>query len=115
LFSDPVQAIRYALDLRTEVGELGYGMRAGVHVGEVLQRDGDIAGLAVHAAARVSALAPDGHVYVSRSVTDLVAGSGLDFLSTGHQPLKGLPGSWEVFDISKDPAEWLGQTGSSPG
>ncbi len=53
----------------------------------------------MHAAARVSALAPDGDVYVSRTVTDLLAGSEIPFVPVGQHDLKGLPGTWEIFRV----------------
>jgi class 3 adenylate cyclase/pimeloyl-ACP methyl ester carboxylesterase len=98
-FQGPAQAIRYAVDMREEVGRLGLEMRAGVHAGEILARGDDVAGVAVHAAARVGALAPPGCVYVSRTVTDLVAGSQIPFEEVGQHPLKGLPGTWEIFRV----------------
>jgi pimeloyl-ACP methyl ester carboxylesterase len=101
LFHGPAQAIHYAMELRTEVGRLGLDMRAGVHAGEVHVRGDDVAGIAVHAAARVSAVAPEGKVFVSRTVTDLVAGSDLEFASEGEHSLKGLPGRWELFSATQ--------------
>jgi pimeloyl-ACP methyl ester carboxylesterase len=101
LFHGPAQAIHYAIDLRTEVGRMGLEIRAGVHAGEVHVRGDDVAGIAVHAAARVSAVAPEGRVFVSRTVTDLVAGSDLEFASEGEHILKGLPGRWELFSVTK--------------
>jgi pimeloyl-ACP methyl ester carboxylesterase len=100
LFHGPAQAIHYAIELRTEIGRLGLDMRAGVHAGEVHDRGDDVAGIAVHAAARVSAVAPEGKVFVSRTVTDLVAGSDLEFASEGEHSLKGLPGNWELFSVT---------------
>jgi pimeloyl-ACP methyl ester carboxylesterase len=99
MFHGPAQAIHYAVELRNEVGRLGLEMRAGVHAGEVHVRGEDVAGIAVHAAARVTALAAEGKVFVSRTVTDLVAGSGLEFALEGEHSLKGLPGSWELFSV----------------
>ncbi len=98
-FSGPAQAIRYAVDLREEVGRLGLEMRAGVHAGEIIDRGDDVAGVAVHAAARVGALAPPGCVYVSRTVTDLVAGSEIVFEEVGPHDLRGLSGTWEIFRV----------------
>jgi pimeloyl-ACP methyl ester carboxylesterase len=101
LFHGPAQAIRYAMELSTEVSHLGLTTRAGVHAGEVHVRGDDVAGIAVHAAARVSAVAPEGKVFVSRTVTDLVAGSDLQFTSEGEHSLKGIPGSWELFSVAQ--------------
>ncbi|MEZ5156425.1 MAG: adenylate/guanylate cyclase domain-containing protein [Solirubrobacterales bacterium] len=73
--------------------------RAGVHVGEIEMQDDDIAGLAVHVAARVMDKAGDGEVLVSRTVRDLTAGSGLSFESRGAHPLKGVPEDWELYAL----------------
>jgi class 3 adenylate cyclase len=96
-FDGPARAVRCACAIRDAVGELGLEVRAGVHTGEVQIRDGGVAGVAVHTGARVSALAAPGEVLVSRTVTDLTAGSGLVFEPRGEHELKGVPGSWQVF------------------
>ena len=79
---------------------LGLEVRAGLHTGECELRDGDLAGLAVHIAARVGALAKPGEVLVSRTVTDLVSGSGIVFDDRGEHVLKGVPGDWRLFVAS---------------
>jgi class 3 adenylate cyclase len=81
------------------VGALGLEVRAGVHTGEVEMRDGDISGIAVHLAARVAAAAQAGETLVSRTVVDLVAGSGLTFTDRGEHALKGVPGEWRLFAV----------------
>ena len=53
----------------------------------------------MHIGQRVSALAGAGEVLVSRTVTDLVAGSGLQFVERGEKELKGVPGTWAVFAV----------------
>lgn len=63
-------------------------------------RDRDIGGIAVHTAARVQALAQPGEVVVSRTVVDLVAGSGIEFEDRGEHELKGVPGSWRLFAVA---------------
>ena len=60
----------------------------------------DLAGLAVHIAARVSALATPGEVLVSGTVKDLVVGSGIEFTDRGEHQLKGVPGTWKLFAVS---------------
>jgi class 3 adenylate cyclase len=57
----------------------------------------DIAGIAVHIGARVSELAGAGEVLVTRTVRDLVAGSGIAFDDRGEFPLKGVPERWELY------------------
>lgn len=73
-------------------------MRAGLHTGEVERRRDSIAGIGVHIAARVSGLAGAGEVLVSRTVRDLVTGSGLSFVDRGAHSLKGVPDQWEILE-----------------
>ena len=96
-FGTPSEAIRCALDIAGSAKKLGIEVRAGLHSGECEWRGDDIAGVAVHVAARISAIAGPGQVLVSRTVSDLVDGSGLDFSEGGSHQLKGLPGNWDLF------------------
>ena len=74
-------------------------MRAGLHTGEVEVRGDDVSGIAVHLAQRVSALAGPGEVLVSRTVVDLVAGSGIEFVDRGEHELRGITGLWRLFAL----------------
>jgi class 3 adenylate cyclase len=96
-FDGPARAVRAALALRDRVHALGIAIRSGLHTGEIERRDGDIAGLGVHIAARVMALAGGDEVLVSHTVKDLVAGSGLTFQDYGTRELKGVPDAWQIF------------------
>jgi pimeloyl-ACP methyl ester carboxylesterase len=98
-FDGPARAIRCATAIRDAVRALGLEVRAGVHTGEIEMSDGDIAGIAVHLGARVAATAGPGEVLVSRTVVDLVAGSGLTFTERGTRSLKGVPGEWQLFAV----------------
>jgi len=60
----------------------------------------DIGGIAVHIAARVSAHAEPGEVLVSRTVKDLVAGSGIAFTDRGTHALRGVPETWELHAVA---------------
>lgn len=75
------------------------GRSAGVHTGECERTDGNLAGLAVHIGARVGAAAGPGEVWVSRTVRDLVAGSGVELRPRGAHRLKGVPEPWELFSL----------------
>lgn len=70
--------------------DIGLELRAGVHTGEIERDDGDVHGIAVHAAARIMAHAGPGKVLVSTTTKDLVAGSGLSFADRGELELKGI-------------------------
>ena len=61
----------------------------------------DVGGIAVHIGARVASLAGAGEVLVSRTVKDLVAGSGLQFADRGTQTLKGVPGDWQIYAVQQ--------------
>ncbi len=96
-FDGPARAVRCALALRDRTHELGVSIRAGVHTGEIERRGDDLAGIAVHIAARVMAIADSDEVLVSRTVKDLVAGSGLSFVDRGAHALRGVPEDWELY------------------
>jgi class 3 adenylate cyclase len=96
-FDGPARAIRCALHIRDDVRRGGLEVRCGVHAGEVTRRPEGVAGIAVHIGARVSALAEPGEVMVTRTVRDLVAGSGLSFEERGEHELKGVPDRWALY------------------
>ena len=98
-FDGPARAISCALDIRDALHRIGIEIRTGIHIGEVELRGDDIGGIAVHIAARIEALAGAGQVLVSRTVTDLVAGSGIAFRHTGGHPLKGIDGDWQLYEV----------------
>jgi pimeloyl-ACP methyl ester carboxylesterase len=100
VFDGPARAIRCASAARDAVARLGLALRAGVHTGECQVADGKVTGIAVHVGARVAAAAPGGEVWVSRTVKDLVAGSGLRFAERGEHELKGVPESWRLFAVA---------------
>jgi class 3 adenylate cyclase len=99
LFDGPARAVTCADAMRTATARLGIELRVGIHTGEVEIRGDDIAGLAVHIAARVEALAEPGQVLVSRTVVDLVVGSAIHFADQGEHVLKGVPGTWRLFSV----------------
>jgi len=98
-FDGPARAIRCAQAIMLELRAIGIDIRAGLHTGEVELSDNDIGGIAVHIAARVEALAGVGEVLASRTVVDLVAGSGIEFSDRGEHELKGVPGTWRLFAV----------------
>ena len=98
-FDGPARAVRCAAAIRDAIQELGLEIRAGLHTGEIEVEPADIAGLAVHIAARISSLAGGGEVLVSSTVRDLVVGSGLEFEDHGSHELKGVPGEWRIYRL----------------
>jgi class 3 adenylate cyclase len=100
IFDGPGRAIRCGCAIRDAVRSLGMDVRVGLHSGEIELRGDDVAGMAVHIGARVSALAGAGEVFVSSTVRDLVAGSGIDFQDRGEYELKGVPGTWKIYAVT---------------
>jgi len=98
-FAGPARGTEAARWILDALAAEGLHSRAGVHVGEIELQNGDIAGLAVHVAARVMDRAGDGEVLVSRTVRDLTAGSGLRFEGRGTHALKGVPEDWQLYAL----------------
>lgn len=96
-FDGPARAVQCAVAIRDALRQLGIDVRIGLHTGEIERRGDDVAGIAVHLAQRVQAIAHPGEVLVSRTVVDLVVGSDLHFVDRGEHELKGLPGMWRLF------------------
>jgi class 3 adenylate cyclase len=96
-FDGPARGIRCAQAIVDAARAVNLDIRAGLHTCEIELRGEDIAGIGVHTCARVTSLAAPGEVLVSRTVTDLVAGSGIEFVEKGEFSLKGVPGNWSLF------------------
>jgi len=111
-FDGPVRAIRGASELREDLAAIGLEIRAGLHTGEVEIRGDDVGGIAVHIGARVADRAGAGEVLVSRTVKDLVAGSGVEFEDRGVHELKGVPDAWQLFSVV---SAGIVSTASAPG
>ncbi len=100
-FDGPARAIRCAQAIRDGVRRHGMEIRVGIHVGECELVGEKIGGIAVHTASRVMGAADPGEILVSRTVKDLVAGSGLAFDDRGTHALRGVPGSWQLFALQE--------------
>jgi pimeloyl-ACP methyl ester carboxylesterase len=98
-FDGPARAIRCAAAISEAVRPLGIAVRSGLHTGEIELTADDVAGIAVHIAARVAAEAEAGETVVSSTVRDLVAGSGLRFEDRGIHALKGLPDEMHLYSV----------------
>ena len=102
-FDGPGRAIRCAEAVVAGADRLGLPVRAGVHTGELAVVGDELAGVAVHLAARVAAQAGPGQVLVSNTAKDLVAGSGLAFEPVGDRVFPGLPGEWGLYRVASGP------------
>ena len=98
-FDGPARGIRCACSIRDAVPSLDLAVRAGLHTGECEVMEDKVSGIAVHIGARVMEKAEPGEVFVSSTVKDLVAGSGLRFNDRGKHELKGIPGEWRIFHV----------------
>jgi class 3 adenylate cyclase len=97
LFTGPGQGVRCAEQVIADARGLGLDVRSGLHTGEVERSSDDVAGLAVHLAARIMGRAEAGEILVSGTVRDLVIGSDLTFSDRGEHELKGIPGRWSLY------------------
>jgi class 3 adenylate cyclase len=100
VFDGPARAVRCAQAIVEGASALGIDVRAGVHTGECEVRGHDYGGIAVHIGARVAALAGAGDVLTTRTVKDLVSGSGISFTDHGTHELKGVPETWHLFRVA---------------
>lgn len=98
-FDGPARGIRCACVIRDAVPSLDLVIKAGLHTGECEVMEDKVSGIAVHIGARVMEKADPGEVFVSSTVKDLVAGSGLQFNDRGKHELKGIPGEWRIFHV----------------
>ena len=99
-FDTPASAVGCAAALHEAAAVLGLELRVGLHVGEVVVSAGDLHGIAVVIGARIVGAASGGETLVSRTVRDLLAGSGLSFDPRGAHELKGVEGEWELFAVA---------------
>jgi class 3 adenylate cyclase len=101
-FDRAAEALRCAVAVVRSVRTLGLELRTGLHTGECELVGGSLRGVAVHAGARVKALAAPGEVLVSETVRHHAAGSGLRFRDRGTHELRGLPGRWRLFALAAE-------------
>ena len=99
-FNGPARGVKCAQAIVDAVRSLDIEVRAGVHTGEVGTAGTKASGIAVHATARLVALAGSSEILVSQTIKDLVAGSGLGFHDRGTRELKGIDGSWHLYAVA---------------
>jgi len=99
-FDGPARAVKCGQEMHAAMSSLGLRIRVSCHTGEIERSGSRVRGMAVHAAARVLALAEAGEVLVTSTVKDLVAGAGLIFEDRGTHRLKGVPDSWQLFRVA---------------
>lgn len=99
-FDGPTRAVMCAQYMRGALADLGLTVRVGLHAGEIESGPDGTTGLAIHITARVMAVAGAGGIVASRTVRDLVFGSGITFTELGERELKGVPGTWALFEVA---------------
>ena len=99
-FDGPARSVQFAAAIRESTRRLGLNVRIGIHTGECEVRGDSLEGVAIHMAARVSGMAAGGDILVSRTVKDLVAGSGIEFEDFGTHTLKGIPDEHQLFKVA---------------
>ncbi len=97
IFDGPARAIRCGIGVRDTSGERNLEVRCGIHTAEIEERGADITGVGVHVAARICDVAAAGEVWISRTVKDLVSGSGFDLEDRGTHGLKGIEEPWTLY------------------
>jgi class 3 adenylate cyclase len=98
-FDGPARGVKCARAFVEAVRSLGVEARAGLHTGEIEYGGNDLAGIGVHIGARVGSMAGPSEVWVSSTVKDLTAGSGLIFEDAGEHELKGVPDRWRLYRV----------------
>jgi len=101
VFESPADAVRCAFTATRSVQDLGLDIRAGVHFGEIETSGTDAHGIVVNTGARVMGQAGAAEVLVTQTVKDLVAGATFALAMRGTFDLKGVPGTWTLFDVLK--------------
>jgi class 3 adenylate cyclase len=96
-FDGPGRAVRCGSGIVAIAGRSRIGARAGIHIGEC--DPADRGGPIVEVSADLAEIAAPGEVCVSRTVVDLVPGSGLEFLERGQRRLRGLDRDLSVFVV----------------
>jgi class 3 adenylate cyclase len=102
-FDGPARAIRCAQAIQEAVARLGLAVRAGLHTGECETIAGKVGGIAVTIGARIGSIAAPSEVLVSRTVRDLVAGSGITLEDAGKHQLEGVSDGWRLYRVVSEP------------
>lgn len=98
-FALPGDAIAFASSIRRAARQLGFGLRSGIHTGEVELRGPDISGRTVLVASRLCDLAPADGVFVSATTAELSAGRGYRMIDAGSHQLKGIGDPVSVLEV----------------
>jgi len=100
MFDSAVQAVRFAISAQTRLKDEELTIRAGIHIGDVIIKGGDVFGSAVNTAARIEPLASPNGICISDDVMAQLHNKS-EFISTsmGKKDLKGVKGAVEVYEL----------------
>ncbi len=98
-FDSPGRAIRCAVTIRDDLGELGLATRGAVTTGEIELAGEDIRGIAVHEASRMLGIAGPGEIVVGEMTRALVRDAGVEIVDRGEVELRGLTGRYRLGSI----------------
>lgn len=107
-FDGPSRAIECGLAIREGLQELGVDVRMGAHIGEIEWRDRTAVGTAVDLALQIRSFATPGEVLVSRTLSDLLAGSGHNLVEAGTHDLHASSYAWTLYAVLAPNADTLG-------
>jgi DNA-binding winged helix-turn-helix (wHTH) protein/alpha-beta hydrolase superfamily lysophospholipase len=96
-FSGPASAIHSAVEIVDLLSTQGIDVKAGIHTGEVDISENASGGIAAEIANSVADLADVNEIIVSRTVKDLVAGSGVLFKDAGEYQLPQIDEKWKFY------------------
>ncbi len=100
-FDSASAAVRTAQDIRGALAEVGLGLRAGIHAGEVDEHaNGEISGIAVALVEQVTALASNGTILLTSTTRDLLLGTAVMLEDRGIHDLPGIEGAWHLHELS---------------
>jgi class 3 adenylate cyclase len=98
-FDGPARAVRCATAISEAARWRGSDAHIGLHTGECDAHGDTLAGIAVNLAASIATIAKPGQILVTRTVKDLVVGSGIEFRNHGHHRLPGLAEPWQLLEV----------------
>jgi adenylate cyclase len=101
LFNSATDAVEFAKLLQTDFNEEPkVPVRIGIHMGDVLLRDGNVFGDVVNIASRIQALAPEGGIYVSEMVYRNIANKkGMDSVFIKEEKLKNVKTPIRIYEV----------------
>lgn len=100
MFESAIEAVRCTISIQTKLKDEELTIRAGIHIGDVIFREGDVFGSAVNTAARIEPLAPPNGICISETVMKQIENKDdIVGISLGKKELKGVGRPMEIFQI----------------